>query len=361
MSLSRHPRPFYRRWITFLPVWAAFTMLGLASCDDPKKEAQIRWREEEIAAKEVDIAKREKAVMDQRKAAETLEAQIQQQEAALAAREKVLADNEEKVKQAKVAWETKLRRGPAPSTSSERIIVIDPVSDDVFFERNADKRGAIASTTKIMTALLLAEAGDLDKELTVEKADTECAPVRIGLKVGEVYTRRDLLTALLVKSSNDIAQALARDNAGSIEDFAVKMNQRAKDLGCKDTLYINPHGLPPLKEQPDPYCTARDLSRIAKEADKRPEIREIVKLKTYDFMMGSEDKKKKITLENTNHVLRSCEWCDGMKTGFTEAAGHCLVCTGEKEGKRRIVVVLNGTTTSVWKDAQSLLEWALKY
>ena len=342
-------------------MWVAVTVMGLTSCDDPKKEAQIRWREEEIAAKEVDVAKRERAVQDQMRAAEALQTQAAQKEAAIAAREKALAENEEKVKQAKVAWETKLRRGPAPSTSSERIIVIDPASDEVYFERNADKRGAIASTTKIMTALLMAEAGDLDKELTVEDVDTKCAPVRIGLKTGEVYTRRDLLTALLVKSSNDIAQALARDNAGSIEDFAEKMNQRAKDLGCKDTLYINPHGLPPIKDQPDPYCTARDLSRIAKEADKRPEIREIVKLKTYDFMMGTEPKKKKITLENTNHVLRTCEWCDGMKTGFTDAAGHCLVCTGEKDGKRRIVVVLNGSTTSVWKDAQSLLEWSLKY
>ena len=361
MPLKRHPLHYHRRALSFLPVWLTLTVLGLASCDDPKKEAQIRWREEEVAAKEADLSKREKLLLEQRRSAEALEAQIKQQEAALAAREKSLADNEEKVKQAKVAWETKLRRGPAPPTTSERIIVIDPASDEVFYERNADKRGAIASTTKIMTALLLAESGDLDKELTIEDGDTKCAPVRIGLKTGEIYTRRDLLTALLVKSSNDIAQALARDNAGSLEDFAEKMNNRAKDLGCKDTLYINPHGLPPINDQPEPYCTARDLARIAKEADKRPEIREIVKLKTYDFMLGTEPKKKKITLENTNHVLRTYEYCDGMKTGFTEAAGHCLVCTGEKDGKRRIVVVLNGTSTSVWKDAQSLLEWALKY
>ena len=321
----------------------------------------MRWREEEVAAKEADLVKRERTLMEQRQAAEALEAQVKQQQALLAAREKTLADNEEKVKQAKVAWETKLRRGPPPSTSCEREIVIDPATDEVYFEHNADRRGAIASTTKIMTALLLAEAGDMDKELTVEKEDTECAPVRIGLKVGETYTRRDLLTALLVKSSNDIAQALARDNAGSLEAFAEKMNQRARDLGCKDTLYINPHGLPPINGQPEPYCTARDLVHIAMAADKRPEIREIVKLKNYDFYMGSGDKKKKIALENTNHVLRTCEWCDGMKTGFTEAAGHCLVATGERDGRRRIVVVLNGNSTSVWKDAQALLEWALKY
>ncbi|MDB6138331.1 MAG: hypothetical protein JWO94_1403 [Verrucomicrobiaceae bacterium] len=359
MFSARHqPRALSHRTAAFLRLFIAVSMLGLTSCDDPKKEAEIRWREEEVTAKEADVAKREKALQEERKAAENLQAQIKQQEAALALREKALADNEDKIKQAKVAWDTKLRRGPAPSTTCERVVVIDPASDEVYFERNADKRGPIASTTKIMTALLLVEAGDLDKELTVEEADTKCAPVRIGLKAGETYTRRDLLTALMVKSSNDIAQALARDNAGSLEAFAEKMNKRAAALGCKNTLYINPHGLPPLEGQPEPYCTPHDLARIAEEADKLPEIREIVKTKNYDFMLGG---KKKIALENTNHVLRTCAWCDGMKTGFTEAAGHCLVATGERDGKRRIVVVLNGNSTNVWKDAQSLLEWSLKY
>ena len=347
-----------RRAILWLRAWIAISLLGVTGCDDPKKEAQLRWREEEVSAKETDLLKREQHLLESRRAEEVLQAQIKQAQEALAAREKVLADNEAKVKQAKVAWETKLRRGPAPSTSSERIIVVDPATDEVYFEHNADRRGPIASTTKIMTALLLVEAGDLDKELIVEDGDTKCAPVRIGLKVGEKYPRINLLTALLVKSSNDIAQALARDNAGSLEAFAEKMNNRAKELGCANTLYINPHGLPPINGQPEPYCTARDLARIAKEADKRQEIRDIVKMKNYSFAMASG---KTVALENTNHVLRTSPFCDGMKTGFTEAAGHCLVATGEREGKRRIVVVLNGTSTSVWKDAQALLEWAVKF
>jgi len=83
-----------------------------------------------------------------------------------------------------------------------------------------------------------------------------------------------------------------------------------------------------------------------------------VKLKNYSLELASG---KTIVLENTNHVLRTCEFCDGMKTGFTEASGHCLVATGEHDGKRRIVIVLNGTSTGVWKDAQALLEWALKF
>jgi D-alanyl-D-alanine carboxypeptidase (penicillin-binding protein 5/6) len=193
--------------------------------------------------------------------------------------------------------------------------------------------------------------------MVVEQADTECAPVRMGIKAGERYTRRDLLTALMVKSSNDIAQALARDNAGSLPAFVAKMNAKAKELGCTECRFINPNGLPPVDDQPDPYCTARDLAKIARVADKLPDLREMVKLKTYSFVKGDG---KPMLLENTNRVLRTYEFCDGMKTGYTQAAGHCLVASGERDGRRRIVVVLNGSTTGVWKDAQALLEWALR-
>jgi D-alanyl-D-alanine carboxypeptidase (penicillin-binding protein 5/6) len=190
--------------------------------------------------------------------------------------------------------------------------------------------------------------------VTVELPDTQCAPVRIGLKVGDQYTRRDLLTALLVKSSNDIAQALARDNAGSIEAFAARMNDRAAKLGLQNSFFVNPHGLPC---EPAQYCTARDLSEIAKTVDKLSDIRAMVRLKTYKFEMND---KKTVVLENTNRVLRTRAYCEGMKTGFTEEAGHCLVASGEKNGKRRIVIVLNDTSGSVWKDAEALLEWSFK-
>jgi D-alanyl-D-alanine carboxypeptidase (penicillin-binding protein 5/6) len=288
---------------------------------------------------------------------EGLEGQIKQKETQIAKREEELTVLEAKAKQAKVIFETRARRGPVPGTSAGRIIVIDPLADEVLFERESDKKGAIASTTKVMTALIIIETGDLDKMVTIEDADTKCAPVRIGLKAGEQYTRRNLLTALMVKSSNDIAQALARDNAGSLESFKAKMNARAKELGCENTHFINPNGLPPVDGQEDPFSTARDLAKIAAIADKLPDLRVMVKLPKYDFVKPDG---KIVALENTNHVLRSCEFCDGMKTGYTEAAGYCLVCTGERNGKRRIVVVLNGTHDGVWKDAENLLEWSLK-
>jgi serine-type D-Ala-D-Ala carboxypeptidase (penicillin-binding protein 5/6) len=244
-------------------------------------------------------------------------------------------------------------RGPIPAVRAQRVIVVDAQSGDVLAEKNADARGPVASTQKLLTSLVLAESGGLEDYLTVQESDIDCAPVKIGLRVGETYPRIQLLTALLVKSSNDIAQALARDNGGTMEAFVEKMNQKAKELGMNDSHFVNPHGLP----VDDQYSTARDMARLALRVDKNPVLRDIVNTQRFYFYKGDG---KVLLLENTNHVLRSYPWCDGMKTGFTEAAGHCLVCSGEKDGRRRIVVVLNDTTSSVWSDAQSLLEWALR-
>jgi D-alanyl-D-alanine carboxypeptidase (penicillin-binding protein 5/6) len=120
-----------------------------------------------------------------------------------------------------------------------------------------------------------------------------------------------------------------------------------------DSLFANPHGLPDDTQ----YSTARDMAALAAAADRLPELRGIVSLQSYEWKRpnGSTDK-----LTNTNRVLRSYEFCDGMKTGFTNASGYCLVATGEKDGRRRIVVVLNDTSRSVWRDAEVLLEWSHK-
>ncbi|MFN0077160.1 MAG: serine hydrolase [Prosthecobacter sp.] len=333
---------------------------SITGCDDPKREQQLQWREEEVEAKAAGISKLEREIAAERQRLEREKADIASREAAVAQLktqlETQLADEIEKTKKVRREIEIKNLRGPIPQITAGRCIVIDPESGDVFFEKNPDLRGAIASTTKIMTGLLVVEAGDLDKIVTVELADTQCAPVRLGLKVGETYTRRQLLTAMMVKSSNDIAQALARDNAGSVAAFAAKMDARAKALGLQNTHFINPHGLPSLTDD-DPYSTARDLAAIATAADKLPDIRKIVKLQSFKF---TKPDGKFIELANTNRVLRTASYCDGMKTGYTEAAGYCLVATGERNGRRRIVIVLNDSSEAVWRDAQSLLDWALK-
>lgn len=329
---------------------------ALTSCPDEKREQQLQWREEEAEAKVASIAKREREIAAERQRIDQDKANLAAREATVEQLKAQLAEEIERTKRVRHEIELKNLRGPIPQITAGRCIVIDPETDDVLFEKNPDLRGAIASTTKIMTGLLVVEAGDLDKIVTIELSDTQCAPVRIGLKVGETYTRRQLLTAMMVKSSNDIAQALARDVAGSVAAFAAKMNERAKALGLENTHFINPHGLPPLTDD-EPYCTARDLAVIAKAADQLPDIRKIVKMQSFKF---TKPDGKSIDLANTNRVLRSVSYCDGMKTGYTEAAGYCLVATGERNGRRRIVVVLNDTDGGVWKDAQALLDWALK-
>jgi serine-type D-Ala-D-Ala carboxypeptidase (penicillin-binding protein 5/6) len=332
--------------------------VSLPGCDDPKREADLRWREEEANAKVVDVARREQEIANQLREIESARMELRQLESRIALREKEVEQLRAEAQRAKVEFETKARRGPAPPTTAARVLVVDAAAPEVpLFERLADKKGAVASTTKIMTGLLLCEAGDLDKIITVEQSDTECAPVRMGIKKGEQYTRRHLLTALMVKSSNDIAQALARDHSGSVEAFVARMNERARELGCKDTLFINPNGLPAVDGQPDPFSTAHDLVLITLAADQMPDLREMVKMKSCWF---EKPDGKKVPLENTNRVLRTYEFCDGFKTGYTQAAGYCLVATGEKQGRRRIVIILNGTRDGVWRDAQSLLEWSLK-
>jgi serine-type D-Ala-D-Ala carboxypeptidase (penicillin-binding protein 5/6) len=329
-------------------------LLSLSSCGDPEQEARLKWREEEASAKEVDLVRREQKLAAELGAIDSLRAQVAQREQQVEALRVQLAAEIEKTKRVRRELEIKQLRGPVPAIAAERAIVVDVQNNDVLWEKNADKRAPVASTQKLLTALVIVESGDLDKVVTIELPDTQCAPVRIGLKVGEQYTRRDLLTALLVKSSNDIAQALARDNAGSVEAFSKKMNERAAALGLQNSFFVNPHGLP--SEQPQ-YSTARDLSEIAKTVDKLPDIRAMVRQKSYKFEMND---KKTVVLENTNRVLRTSAYCDGMKTGYTQEAGYCLVASGEKNGKRRIVIVLNDTSASVWKDAEALLAWSFK-
>ncbi len=334
-------------------------LLGVG-CEDPKKakeaaqaKAALEAREHDVTSREAETKASAAKLIEREKAIEKAQAEIETQRAEL---KKLKTEAEAellKARQLRASIEEQERRGPVPRISADRVIVIDPLTDIVLFEKNADKRGPVASTQKLLTSLIVIEAGNLDGNLIVQESDTKCAPVRIGLKTGDAYPRRQLLTALLVKSANDIAQALARDNAGSLEAFADKMNARAEKLGMKNSHFANPNGLP-IENQ---YSTARDMSLVAKADDVLPEIREIVTLKTYVFQKPNGQTE---TLTNTNHVLHNYPLCDGMKTGYTDEAGHCLICSGQKDGKRRIVVVLNDSREGIWRDAQALLEWALK-
>jgi serine-type D-Ala-D-Ala carboxypeptidase (penicillin-binding protein 5/6) len=242
--------------------------------------------------------------------------------------------------------------GGIPATGARSVIMVDARTGQTLYEKNADEVRPAASTQKLLTALIVAETGFLDRQVTVEPIDTLAEPVKLNIKPGDTYQRIDLLRALLVKSPNDVARCLARDNAGSIEGFAERMNQRARELGATHSHFVNPNGLP----VPGQYSSARDLSIIARTAYANPTVRSIVCLPQIVFRYANGRTRE---LENTNQVLKRLPYCNGMKTGYTEAAGHCLICSGSRPGRDIIVVVLGDSKAGVWRDASALLAWGL--
>ena len=239
-----------------------------------------------------------------------------------------------------------------PNTHANSVMVVDARSGQILYEKSADQPRPAASTQKLLTALVVAETGYLDRQVTVQPIDTLAEPVKLNIHPGETYQRVDLLRALLVKSPNDVARCLARDNAGSVDAFAEKMNAKAQQLGAIHSHFVNPNGLP----IPGQYSTARDLAIIARAAYANPMIRSIVCLPQLVFRYASGRTRE---LENTNKVLKRLPYCNGMKTGYTEAAGHCLIASGSRPGRDIIVVVLGDTKSGVWADAASLLSWGL--
>lgn len=242
--------------------------------------------------------------------------------------------------------------GKVPSTRAASVIVIDARSGQVLYEKNADQQRAAASTQKLLTALIVAERGYLDQPVTVMPTDTYAEPTKLNIKAGETYRRIDLLRALLVKSCNDVARCLARDSGGSIEAFAEVMNAKARSLGATNSHFVNPNGLP----IPGQYSTARDLSVIARAAYANPTLRSIVCLPNLVFRYADGRTRE---LENTNKVLKRLAFCNGMKTGYTDAAGHCLISSGTRPGRDVIAVVLGDNKPNVWTDSAALLSWAL--
>ena len=240
-----------------------------------------------------------------------------------------------------------------PSVYGQSAIVIDANSGRVLYAKNADQTRPVASTQKLVTALAVVSAGSTNKQITIEKSDTLCEPTKLYLSPGETYTRADLLRALIVKSGNDVARALARDVGGSQEGFASVMNRKAASLGMRNSNFVNPNGLPAQGQ----YSTARDIAIAARAAYQVPLIRSMTRIKSYTFQYSNGRTKY---LENTNRLLKSVPYCDGMKTGTTNAAGRCLVSSGTLNGRSAIVVVLKSNSANIWKDSEKLLRWALE-
>lgn len=252
---------------------------------------------------------------------------------------------------------------PSTFVHAEAATVIDPDSGEVIFSKNEHEKLFPASTTKIMTALLALEYGNLEDRIVVGKEVhlKTSGESTAWLREGQTLTLRELLAGLMLPSGNDAARTIAiyvakKQMGGgpvngqeALDYFSDLMNQKAKQLGMKETHFMNPHGL----HHPNHYSTAHDLALLAKAAMGKSQFRELVASPKYTDT--------KVTYQSTNKLLDEgsgfyFEGANGIKTGFTDEAGYCLVSSAERNGKRLIAVVLKSTKSDVWGDSISLLK-----
>jgi len=221
-----------------------------------------------------------------------------------------------------------------PDIKAASAILVDAVSGQVLYERNADVERPMASTTKVMTGLLFCENVKDDDIITASKYACETGGSSLHLKPGEKISGRDMLHAILMRSANDACVAAAEHIAGSEAAFVEKMNARAQELGAFHTHFANPHGL----NAPDHYTTARDLATIARAAIADPRFSEVVRTKKYRITRSKN--KADLMLKNHSRFLGKFAGADGIKTGWTIPAGHCYVGSVTQNGWRLISVVL---------------------
>lgn len=227
-------------------------------------------------------------------------------------------------------------------------------SGRVIAEQNSHDQRAVASTTKIMTALLAIESGRLDEVVTVTEDDVKVEGSSLSLREGDRLTLSDLVRGMMTVSGNDAAHTIARFLAGDDEGFAQKMNDKAAALSMTATHFANPHGLP----NDDHYSTAADMAKLAVAAMKEPLFVDIVSTYRNEITyLASTLGYTTRTLKNTNQLLNTVEGCVGVKTGYTVKAGHCLVSAVRREGAGVICVVLGGP--DYWNDSRVLLEYGM--
>jgi D-alanyl-D-alanine carboxypeptidase (penicillin-binding protein 5/6) len=225
---------------------------------------------------------------------------------------------------------------PPPIQASSAILV-DAVSGQVLYEKNADVRRPPASTTKIMTAILLLEHTKPEDVIVASQNAVHTGGSSLNLRVGETITAHDMLYALMLRSANDGCVAVAEHIAGDKKRFIEMMNLKAREIGALNTTFNDPHGL----DKPTNMSTARDLSIMARYALRYPAFNEAIRTK-YQIIARSPDNKD-VRLKNHSKFLWQFPWADGVKTGFTNPAGPCFVGSATRDGWRLISVVLNSS------------------
>ena len=240
----------------------------------------------------------------------------------------------------------------APPIRAVSAILIDARTGQTLYQKNADEPRQVASTQKLVTALIVAEQDPLDGPVRIAREDTLVEPTKVGLRNGETYPRRQLLRAMLVHSANDCACALARSHAGSLSAFAGEMDQLAARCGANCSHFVNPNGLPASQ-----HSTARDMARIAFHAYRNPDLREAMGMRTFCFHYANG---RICFLEPTNKLLLRSPYFNGMKTGYTEVAGKCLISSYSKGNQDLILVQLGSHAPVIFDDAQRMMQWAME-
>lgn len=241
------------------------------------------------------------------------------------------------------------RAAGQPALVAESAILMDFTTGEVLYQKNADIRRPPASTTKIVTALVALEHGDLQQPIVATENASRAEGTSIWLAKGEKHSLEDMLYGILLPSGNDAAIAVAENLAGSQEKFAEWMNEKAKALGAVSSQFKNSSGLP----QPGHYTTARDLAIITRYALHNPIFNTIVRTKKRTMAWPNHDYDR--TLINHNKLLWRYEYTDGVKTGYTREAGRCLVASATRGGHRLISVVLN--SKKMYEDTQAMFEY----
>ena len=252
----------------------------------------------------------------------------------------------------------------------EGAILMDMDTGEVLYEKNSNSQFYPASTTKIMTAILALEKGNMDDIVTIDQEVVNLTSgSHIALEPGEQMSLEHLMQALLVESANDAALAIAKYVSGSIEEFSKLMNQKAKEVGALNTNFVNPNGLPNEDHKTTPY----DLAMMARYAMKNEKFRSIVGNYTYTIPVTNKKSETRY-LKSANRLLYSNEKIDvdgkttpikydgvnGVKTGYTVAAQQCLVTSFEKDGHKLIAVVLKSTGKNVYSDIHKLLNYGIE-
>ncbi len=236
-----------------------------------------------------------------------------------------------------------------PEISAKAAVLISADTGEIIYGLNSSKKLPMASTTKIMTALLCLESGGLYEEFVVDSEAIKVEGSSMGLREGDIVTKYALCCGMLLPSGNDAANAAAVRIAGNIEDFAVMMNDRAREMGLSRTFFVTPSGL----EGEGHGSSAYDMALLAREALKNEMFREICSQTSIQLEFGNPPYKR--WLKNTNKLLTMCDGVYGVKTGFTDEAGRCLVSSCRRDGMELICVTLNDRND--WEDHSRLYDY----